>query len=476
MNILKSFGIVFFLNILEYLISPFSTMVITKALSVSDYGSYSLLISMSGLIFSFFTLGLSQYNCKIVPGRDIDEQYDILGQSILYELLSALIGVSILCFVFNQKLNNTYLLMFFAIKTLLSIIINEIIRFFGYQKKNVTKSVISFLDSRGWFFIILILAFLKKITITNILLIQLINSLIVLLTISFFIDKKNFFCHLRINKTFATNVLKISISFVFIDVGMYLLEMASRYILTIQASMESVGLFSFAYSWISILFKFSMLVVYLLQPYFSEAFYKSKESQDYFERYKKYTKIAFKYSVLLIICAISLLFFYYEQIVSIIGKTDYFITYNAFKALMLLPLFMLLAYFFQIILLLAGKEKLFPICYLIMGIFNIVLNIIFIKWLDYVGAAIVCTICYAILSGLFYIFCPKEYINHLVTVKEVFLFLGITILFCLSCCLFRKIIEIKILSMLLSFLFESFIISLIVFTNKNELKFLREAK
>lgn len=473
MDIIQSFGIVFLLNITEYIISPFTNIIITKSLTVSDYGSYNLLISMSGLVFSFFTLGLSQYNCKIVPGRKIEEQYSILGQSITCEFVSASIGIIIIGIIFQKKIDNNLLLCFFIIKTLLSVLINEILRFLGYQKKNVTKSIISFLDAKLWFLPLIVLFFIKKISISNIFIIQVINSTIIIIILLFIINQSLLFKNLLIKKQFITEVLKISISFVFIDVGMYLLEMASRYILTIEASMESVGYFSFSYSWIALLMKFSMLLVYLFQPYFSEAYYKKNDSEIYLKKYQRYTAIAFNFSLYIILCASIFLLFFYEQIVLIIGKVDYVKTYHAYVAMFCLPFFMFLAYFFQIILLLAGKAKIFPICYFIMGLVNIILNILLVRRFDYLGAAIVCTISYLFLTILFLYFCPKKLINHLMTLKDVILAILILLITIVNCSVFKSLIVNRNFALLISFCLELIIALIVLYIRRADLRYLK---
>lgn len=474
MNVLGSFGIVFLLNILEYIISPFTTMLITKSLSVSDYGIYSLLLSMSGLIFSFFTLGLSQYNCKIIPGREEDEQYEVLGQSISYEFISALIGVVFLCLFYQKKIDNKVIILFFIIKTLLSVIINEIIRFFGYQKKNVTKSIISFIDSKLWFVPLLFLFLLKKVEISNIFIVQGFNSVIVLIICLFLLNSESLLKNLPIRKKFLTNVIKCSISFVFIDIGMYLLEMASRYILSIEATMESVGYFSFAYSWISILFKFSMLLVYLLQPYFSESFYKASTNEKYFDRYKKYTKIAFKYSFYILFCAMFVLLMYYDRVVILIGKKDYLSTYNSVLAMSVLPIFMFFAYFFQIILLLCGKAKVFPVCYLIMAILNIILNLVFVRYFDYFASSLICSISYGILSLMFFIICPKKYIKHLITLKDVIEVIIVVSAIVVFCLFIKRFLGNTMVSLLLSIIVIVIHATIVLIKNKEDIRFLRE--
>jgi O-antigen/teichoic acid export membrane protein len=407
-NILKVFGSVFSINILDYVLSFLSTILITKNLSVADYGTYSFLGSVASLVFTFFTLGLAQYNSKIIPGRDIKTRYEILGNSLFFEFFASVLGIIVISFIMYKKINKNTVYLVFIIRLLFGIFNNEFLRYFGYEKKIIQKTIIGFIDGKLWVFLFVIyLLFDNVVNINAIFSIQCINSIITLFLCFFLLSPKFFFKNFKYNYAFLKSHIKYSVPFVFVDLGMYMLEMSVRYILTFSGSMLSLGLFSFAYNWTIIIFRFSMLFIYILQPYISNAYYSSSLDKAYFIKFYQFQKIAIKYSIYILLFALAYFIIFFDTLILLIGKSDYLQTRTAVILLAPLSIFMCISYFIQIIILLAGKSYKIPLCYFFMAGINILFNIIFIPKYGYNAAAVINSVSYFFLMIMLIFISPK---------------------------------------------------------------------
>jgi O-antigen/teichoic acid export membrane protein len=412
-NILKLFGIIFGINIVDYAISLLSTIIVVKNLGVAEYGTFSFLNTISSFVFTFFTLGLSQYNYKIIPGRDLQFRYKILGNTLFIELSVTVLGVIFIYLVFYKKIELNTLYILFLFRLLICMVNNELIRYFGYEKKLLQKNIIGLIDSKLWILPLFIYLIIKaNLNLLVIIFSQCISSIITLLVCSFFLSKDLILKNFKYDKHFISIHLKSAIAFIFVDVGVYLLEMSVRYILTFHGSLISLGLFSFAYSWISIILKFGMLIIYILQPYLSNIYYESKiqEKKSCILLYQV-ESMMIKYSIYLVVFGLGYFIVFFDDLVLLVGKADYLQTKVSVLFLAPLAVFMCICYFLQIIILLSGKTSKIPICYFLMAGINIVLNIIFVPRFDYMAAALISSTSYFFLMITLLVILPKKSIK-----------------------------------------------------------------
>ena len=431
LNLFTTIGVVFFINILEYFIAPITTILITKSLTVSDFGVYSFLMTLVGLMTSVCTLGLGQYNFRNIPGRSLSEQYNLLGKSLFVKFLSSLLGIFAIWLFFRNEFS-LLLIIIFIIKIVVSIQVNEMLRFLGFRKRNIQKSVISLFNSRFWFVPLIFISLWSNITVTNIFITHLIGHLLVYIFLIFHLNFKNIKQTFFFDFSYIKRALIFSLPLVFVDLGMYLLQMGSRYILKLHSSFESIGLYSFAFSWYVIIFKFGMLIVYILQPYISESFYKIDKDRNGLNVYQSFLKISFKASFLLIFCAILFFNLNFDNIVLLVGKEEYLVTRITVLLLSPYPIFMFISYFFQNIMMLNNRTKVLPLYYSILAAVSLILNYFMVMYFDYNGAAIASTVSYLVLSLLMFIGTRNCKFVDFIRLKEisiVFLFI-VFITFC----------------------------------------------
>ena len=432
-KILKLFGVTFVVNLLEYVLALVGSIFITKQLSVGDYGYYNLLNSIGGFVITFCTLGLAQYNYRILPGREKEEQDEVIGKTLFVEFVASVIGL-ICAFVFirEQLSFSKIVLVFFAAKMLTYMASNELIRCLGYRRQNMIKAAYSFLNERLWTVIMLIAIFglRTNMTLDSIFGIQAVCCVLIFVLLIYVFRSKTLFKNFRPSLSFIKNNISKSIFFVFIDVGGYFLENGIRYVLFLFGTEDSVGLYSFGYNWISIIFRFGMLLLYLLQPYFSAEFYKiEKKEETSYDRLYAYQNFALKYSLYIIVFALAFFFISFDDLVLIVGKAEYLQTKHAVYGFALLPVCMCLGTFFQILLVLAGKSKQLPICYICSTVVVIVLNYLLVPYFDYLASAVITTLSHLVLMLIFYKLCPKNLFHFRVKAFDVLFFMGTLVLF-----------------------------------------------
>ncbi len=401
LGIIRTFSVVFILNVIDYFLAPITTILVAKNLTVAEYGLFSWIGTLIGFVTTFFTLGLGQYNYRTIPGRSLDEQYRVFGRSLFIELAFSLVGALGVVVWMHDDLLKAGLLAFFFLRLLFVVLNNELMRFAGFQKKNILKSVTAVIDSRAWFLPLVVFYLLRRITVPTVFVSMLVGNLISLVVLLAVSDRRRLVANLRPDVSFAKEALKISLPLVLVDMGMYLQEMAGRYILKIYGSYEAIGLFAFAYSWFALIFKFGMLFIYTLQPYFSETYHHWQAGDDgALAKFNNQLKVGFRYSLVLLGGVLVFFIMNYEDVIVLVGKAQYKATIAAAWCLVPYPVFMFLSYFNQILMVLKGRTRVLPLFYALAAIFNIGLNFLLVPSYGYAAAALVSTLSYGILAAL----------------------------------------------------------------------------
>lgn len=477
MSIYILLGSTFFITLIDYVCALVGNVLITKKLSVFDYGIYNFLNSISGLILTFFSFGLSQYNYKVIPGRDLHEQNKLIGNSLFIELIGSIFGVFLFGVIFKSNLIYSIGVFLFAVRICINALNNELIRCLGYRKQNLLKQVVSLINERGWLFFFLLLLFFNKLLIIKldtILVCQFIGSFFVIVILLHIFHSKSLIKNFHFSWAFVKKHLKVSIAFVFVDLGMYLLEIGVRYVLFIKNRIDSIAYYSFTYNWISIIFKFGMLLVYILQPYFSNEYYLSIKNENHKkDRLYLFENFALKYSFYIIIFALVFFTLNYPNLMLALGKIDYLGTKRAFCYMIPLPIFMCLAYFFQILLVLAGKTKPIPVIYFIMVIGVIVSNYFFIEKYDYYSSSVIASASYFFLASAFFLLCPKNLFKFEIHARSILFFIVHLITYTVGLLVIIRFSKNMLLSYSIQIFFCFMIISVICFMNKEDFKALK---
>lgn len=394
MSSLKNFGVSFMITIFSYLLGPLSLILVVKPLSVSDYGMYSLISTFVSFFLMFCGLGINRFNYKEIPSKEEETQYSIFKTTLIVELMFSIILSIVLFFMFKDKMQIRFLvLLFFYL--FFSLINVEFLRFLGLQKKISLKSLLSFFEEKFWMLPILLVIIFSSVTLEKIFVAKMITSFIVLLLCFKNINFK-LFIKSKFEISIISKFLKFSIPLILVDIGIYLLEAGDRYILGIYKGTNEVGLYSFAYSWIRIIFTLSTVFMFVMQPYVSDFYGREKD------KFVELITLIKKYTILILFSGLIYFMINFKDLILLLGKSDYLYIWNTLLILMFFPIFMTPAYFFQMILILEGKNFKVSNSYVIAVMVNIVSNFILIPFLGKNGAAVSTVLAYLVLSVMNY--------------------------------------------------------------------------
>jgi len=175
-----------------------------------------------------------------------------------------------------------------------------------------------------------------------------------------------------------------------------MLDIADRYILTYFRGAEEVGFYSLAYSMVMLLFTACSTIPTVMYPYISEAWTKKKSKANLL------FNISLKYGLIILIPGMIGTFLLREGIITLLSGPRYLISASLVPFLILFPLINFLIHLFTQDITLQEHTKKIAKLYLIAGVVNIILNIMFIPEYGMYAAAVTTIISYAILFLLLY--------------------------------------------------------------------------
>jgi len=390
----RNIGVISFINILVALKGVILLPILTKSLSVAQYGVYSQVMISLGLSTPLLTLGLPYALIRFVAGkthkRDIQESIYSTSLVILaFSIVCSLLLVLFAPFFSNLLKIPPILLNFLAItitlEALNSVFLNTLIAF---QKIKTYSWIMlfyifgeigfcAFALQVGWGLYGVVLMFM---------LVRMIAFCIMLtLMITYHGISWPRFTEIKEYLKFGLPATSSNISY-------WVLASSDRYIIGILLGVLYVGYYSPAYSIGNLLnffiFPFSLLLPAVLSQQFDH---------NNTETVKQYLQYSLKYFLLIAIPASFGLSILSRQILAIFSTQDialhsYFITPFIVVSILSYGIYT----FFSQILYLHKKTKLFGFIWLVAAIINMGLNIVFIPMFGLLAAAITTLIAYTL--------------------------------------------------------------------------------
>ena len=399
MSYVKNLSISFFFTALSYLIGPIILILIVKPLSVAEYGLYNLINIIILISVTIVDLGFSRFNLKEIPGAGPERQYTVFKTTLFMQALVGLAsaaGALLLLSLFSS-MNLVYL---FAASYFLFYLFNsESLRFMGLTKRFDQKALISFMEEGLWLLPLLVVIYYSQVSISSIFLFRFGTSLLVCLIAFLFVLDKKAFSAAKIDQATLSAAFRFGLPLILVDLGLYMLEVGDRYIIQFYHGNEAVGHYSFVYTLTRIIFTLGALIMYIMQPYTAEVFNQNLKSNgnELRTRFTQYNGLTLKYTVIIVLAGTIYLLFNFSDLVMLIGKKEYLLTFQTAVLLSGFPILMTLAYYFQFFLILHNKNKAITRSYLIATLLNVGLNFILVKYLYIEGAAIATVISYAVI-------------------------------------------------------------------------------
>jgi O-antigen/teichoic acid export membrane protein len=414
-KITQQFGVSYLFTFLSFLFSPILVFLLTRTLTVIEYGVYSILAATISVLSTVLVLGLPQYIVTKLTGLKYFKKIKIIFSIIFFELFFLMIVLAILFIPLIQ--NN--ILLYLKLESyklefqlsLLIILFAALLQIFLYyliaNRKIEFKSFISFLGKCLWIlFLILFFLISKKVNLPIVFFLWLIGAIISLLILILYLRKDVFFFFLKIkklSKSLLKNALFFSLPLIPVTISSWIMTVADRYMITYFKNMALTGIYSLSYALVFIIFSFSIIISNVLYPYISKSWSEKKDSQILFNA-------MLKYNLMIILPAMTGLFILRKQIITLISGTNYLLGSSAIAILISFPLFASLIEIYTRNLMLRKKTKLLAFIYLGGAILNIVLNLFMIPLYGINGASITTVASYFFMFLIFHLVSKKYFL------------------------------------------------------------------
>ncbi len=383
-------GFNYFTIIAQILLAPLLVALLTRTLSVSEFGVYSLLMVFVFFAVSFLELGLSQFVITKLSGVEPVKRAGLFGALLKFEVL--FIGVMLLIFVLSP------LSMFFLDITnlenymaelrvgVLIIFAATVVRLFNsYFKATKHINVANTLDlvfNKGWALILLLVwALYRKFTLMQVFEIWLLGAVIAFLISAYYAKELWQQITAKIDFGFVKTALIYSAPLIIMIISNWFIAMSNRYVLNFYTTTAIVGIFSVAYSLMGVVTTFSTTISQVIQPYFTEAFATKG-------KHNVLINASLKYSLLLVIPATVTAVVWREQIILLISGAPYLSAAPVIATMAFYPLFALVTFVFYQVLIAANRTRYVGLMHLIGAGLSVGLNFLLIPYLGAQGAAI----------------------------------------------------------------------------------------
>lgn len=380
-------------KMLDMLIAFYLNWIIVRKLSEYDYGVYSIVLTVLGLLTTF---GFAWTSSSLLYfGVEEKVKYGTLTRT--FWARNIILGVtyffvSVLFLIFHKRLDkyiseplSIYLFIWMSIKILTDYLIGY---FLAVEKRKISVSISI---STKIFAVILIT--LKVVSLKMVLVYCILSELISLIWI-FKVDKYDFGKFVFDKKIFKT-VLSFGLWQIFGFSGIYLINFGDNIVIKHFLSLEDVGIYNIAYK----LYAGMAGFCYLLSSYFAPKVTKAINLRDE----KSLKSIFYRdriYIFLLLLIPHVLIIFFSKNIVILFFGDSYI---NAAYPLQILAINSLLKYYTVFNILIYNCFKKYSIMQsfnILQAVLNIVFDILFIPYLGIAGAAFGTLISFVVSTGI----------------------------------------------------------------------------
>lgn len=296
-------------NILALIIGFLSTIIITRMVSPTEMGKYSLFTTICNIISTFILLGFDQSYVRFFNEEKKANISNLLRKSLLVPLSFGII-ICILVLI-NYKWISTYIvgeisiwfIILFCIYILTYIIFRIGLLHIRMKQKATMYSVLSVLQKL--FFLIFAIIFFKFYGSKYIILVSaIVFAEVIVSFLAILFERKDWFNFKRskLNTPFI-EMLKYSFPFVFSSTITLLFQSTDKLMLKYFTDYENIGIYAGAMNIVAVLNAFQAAFTTFWIPVAYEHYKNKPDDKDFFIRINKY--VAF----LMLIMAISILLF-----------------------------------------------------------------------------------------------------------------------------------------------------------------------
>lgn len=406
----KKFIVFSLLKVLVMSLGLVSNIFIVRKLSINDYGIYTVVFMLNGLIttfgFSWSSSSILYYGGK-EKARTGSINKTFWARNIIIGI--SLILTTLLFVIFKLQINEyigldvAYLVLIWLF---VSVAEDYLIKYFLTVKKQVLSSILSATAKIIFILMIIIFTFDVK----TLIMLNIISHATVLLYI-FGINRKDV-GKFKFDKSWFKEVLNFSLWQLFGFSGLYLINFGDTAVIKHYMTIEDVGIYNGAYKLFNAIAGFAFVI---------SSYYAGNVSQ-YFEKneHNKLKQFFYKERLLIIglstFCHIIVMIFARPIITTLYGER-YSDSVVIFNILMVGSIVRYASVFYMLFYNTNKKHKLQQIVNIVRAVINIVLDIIFINLFGLIGPAIA-TVVAIVSTLLFSIYYCEKRIKSLCEEKE----------------------------------------------------------
>jgi O-antigen/teichoic acid export membrane protein len=386
-------------TILLFLVTPLLVFLLTRTLSIAQYGIYSVLAVTVNVAGVLLDLGLSQYIMSRLAG--IAPQARAKAFFTLSTFLMVFV-IAVIAAVLFTPLQSIILGMLrlteyaaeFKIGLAIILCVTLIRLFTAYltaKKHVVLVNIIFFISQSLWVMLLFAAyAYTRTLSLLTVMTSWFAGVLVTLLVCFWLIRRE--FAHWHRSSSWSPEAIRegllFSLPLLFFITGSWAIEIGDRYLLNGMLGSEAVGLYTLIYSLLGVIASLGTIVSQTFFPYIAAAWNQK-------QNYRIYLNAALKYSLVVIIPAMVGFFVLRTQIVTLVSGEKYLEAANIIPGLLLYPLLSALNFILYQIVLLRRRTMLIGGTYAVGAVINIGLNLFLIPRFSMTGAAIATVISYA---------------------------------------------------------------------------------
>ncbi len=383
--------------------------IITRYLTVKEYGFYSVLIVTFTLIISSIDFGLKNFIQRDLTSKS--EKYKLNKMSIFNTFFLITSGIYILLFVIFQIINYIFLSidMYLVTYFFFSMIFANYFGIFSFYLTSrielIKSKILNFLNADLWLIILIVfIIFSSKLTIKSIFIIKLLASVLSLIFIILIIKNKNKIFTFKFNKKYLVKALEYSFPFVPMLISQWVITASDRYLIKIFSNNTQLGYYSYIYTLVAFISITGKQISSILLTYIIEAKNKKDHAKSNF-----LFNANLKYSLMIVIPGILGLLILRKEIVILLSGTKYLPALYVLPILLFYPLFRIININFQSILMIQNKTKLISKIYIVGMVLNIILNFVLVPFYGILGASIATITTYFLMTIMFYSISKKYF-------------------------------------------------------------------
>lgn len=372
---------------------------LTRTLSPSDYGEYSLFRASTSILLPLIGLNLSEYVMKSYYANDEYSfnkkiSISILLNLFLFCLIFGIIGLVDGQFLFNAFDVHKYLILSSVVVSLCTSVNNIERNILRCQNNTKLFSILVIGQTLVFFVSVLILYFISSLTLFTLVCAELFTYFL-FAVISFAVLKYKFSIKLYFDKSLSRIVFAFCLPLVLNSFLAYIFSLSDRFIIAKELDSKNVGYYSVAFQLVSIL---QILVVAFNTSWTPYVYQKLKEGVGSETIRSIQRKVLLFFTITGLVCYV-FLFFCFELIVG----SGYGQGFILVKWLLVGTIFQLAYWLNSTILIYSQNNWSLTFFSLVVTLFSVISNFVFLKIYGIESSAIIYCCSWILLSTMTYL-------------------------------------------------------------------------